>query len=113
MAQVIIDRPLILEIKKRFNKQDANKILDLMRSLEETPAKGKLLGTVGGLVIKEIKYRNFRFYFVTDGFTLKFYDAGSLSELLIRFVRMSDKKHQQQTINEIKHILKTVGPKGL
>ena len=32
--------------------------------MEENPNKGKLLGNVGGIVIKEIKYKNFRFYFV-------------------------------------------------
>jgi hypothetical protein len=31
---------------------------------------------------------------------------------LIRFVRMSDKKHQQETINEIKKILANFGTNG-
>jgi len=32
--------------------------------------------------------------------------------LLLRFVRMSDKKYQKQTINEIKVILTRLGPEG-
>src|SRR3989304_1379274 len=55
--------------------------------------------------IKELKYKSFRFYFITDGHKLKFIDKSSLVDLLIRFVRMSDKKDQQETINEIRKIL--------
>ena len=40
-------------------------------------------------------------------------DKTMLSDLLIRFVRMSDKKDQQKTINEIKKILAIFGPDGL
>ena len=59
--------------------------------MEENPNKGKLLGNVGGIVIKEIKYKNFRFYFITDGYKLKVMDESALTDLLMRFVRMSDK----------------------
>ena len=44
--------------------------------------------------------------------TIKFLSEKDLSDLLIRFVRMSDKKHQQKTIEEIKHVLRLIGPKG-
>jgi len=80
-----------------------------MFSLEEHPKKGKLLGTIGGIVIKEIKYEGFRFYFITDGHKLKILDESLLTDLLIRFVRMSNKKEQQKTIEEIKKILTTIG----
>ena len=83
-----------------------------MYSLKESPKKGKLLGQVGGIVIKELKYKNFRFYFITDGYKLKIMDESKLVDMLIRFVRMSDKKHQQETINEIKKILTNFGPQG-
>ena len=112
MAKVEIVRSLILEIKKRFDKAGANCVIDLMESLEKNPKKGKLLGSVGGIAIKEIQYRQFRFYFITDGFRLKMMDEESLVDLLLRFVRMSDKKHQQQTIDEIRNVLRKVGPKG-
>ena len=112
MAKIEILKSLVLEIKKKFSKTEANKILDLIHSLENNPKKGKLLGNVGGLVIKELKYKNFRFYFITDGFKLKYFDEENLVDLLLRFVRMSDKKHQQETIDKIKHILKTIGSEG-
>ena len=63
-------------------------------------------------LIKEIKYKNFRFYFITDGYKLKVMDKANLVNLLIRFVRMSNKKDQQETINEIKKILTNFGSKG-
>ena len=111
MAKVEIIRSLFEEIKKKF-KGESHEIIDLMESLEKSPQKGKLLGSVGGIVIKELKYKSFRFYFVTDGYKLKFFDEQNLADMLIKFVRMSDKKHQQQTINEIKKILINFGSKG-
>jgi hypothetical protein len=112
MAKVIIDKTLEKEIEKKFNKKEAMEIANLMYSLEKYPKKGKILGNVGGIVIKEIKYKSFRFYFLADGFKLKFLSEEKLTDLLLRFVRMSDKKHQQETINEIKNILIKIGPKG-
>jgi hypothetical protein len=111
MAKVEIVHSLFEEIQKKF-KGEAHKVLDLIETLETNPTKGKLLGSVGGIVIKEIKYKSFRFYFITDGYKLKFYDEQSLANILIRFVRMSDKKHQQQTIDEIKKILLNFGSRG-
>jgi hypothetical protein len=111
MAKVEIVESLFEEIEKKF-KREATKIFDLIETLEDNPRKGKLLGTVGGIVIKELKYRNFRFYFITDGFRLNCIGEKELADLLLRFVRMSDKKHQQETINEIRQILRTIGPKG-
>ena len=111
MARVEIVRTLFEEIEKKF-KKDAEKIFDLMETLEENPTKRKLLGSVGGLSIKELKYKNFRFYFLTDGFRLKCINKEDLTDLLLKFVRMSDKKHQQEIINEIKHILLTLEPSG-
>ncbi len=111
MAKVEITETLYQEIEKQF-KREAFKIIDLMQTLEKSPQKGKLLGTVGGIVIKELKYGPFRFYFITDGFKLKCLKEEELTDLLIRFVRMSDKKHQQETISEIRQILRIIGPKG-
>jgi len=111
MAQVEITESLFLEINKKF-KQESFEILQLIKSLENNPKKGKELGTVGGIIIKELKYKSFRFYFITDGFKLKCIDESALVDLLLRFVRMSDKKAQQETINEIKFILRTLGPEG-
>ncbi len=111
MAKVQIVLSLFEEIKKKF-KGESHKIIDLLETLEKNPYKGKLLGSVGGIVIKELKYKNFRFYFITDGYKLKVMDESNLVDLLITFVRMSDKKDQQRTINEIRKILAYFGPEG-
>lgn len=109
MAKVEITKQLKSEIFKKFKKESII-IFNLMKSLEENPKKGKSLGSVGGILIKEIKYKSFRFYFIVDGYKLKVLSEEGLIDLLLRFVRMSDKKHQQQTINEIKKILVYFGP---
>jgi hypothetical protein len=111
MAKVEIVKSLFEEIQRTF-RGEAHKVIDLIETLEENPHKGKSLGHVAGIVIKELKYKSFRFYFITDGHKLKFFDEQSLTDLLIRFVKMSDKKDQQDTINEIKRILLEIGPEG-
>ena len=111
MAKVVISEELKNEILKKF-KEESKKIFRLMYSLKESPKKGKPVGQVGGLLIKELKYKSFRFYFITDGFKLKILDLENLSDLLIRFVRMSDKKDQQKVINEIKDVLRKIGKQG-
>ena len=99
------------EIHKHF-KGESVKILEHLKSLENSPNKGKELGHVGGMVIKELKYEGFRFYFITDSYKIRIHTEESLVDLLIRFVRMSNKKDQQKVIDEIKHILKIIGPLG-
>ncbi len=111
MVKVEITRSLFNEISKKFKQQSVD-VLEYLKTLESSPSKGKVLGTVGGIVIKELKYSGFRFYFITDGFKLKCLNKEHLIDLLLRFVRMSDKRHQQQTINEIKHVLTTIGTSG-
>ena len=111
MARVVITEKLEKEIYKKFKKESI-KIFELLYSLKENPKKGKELGQVGGVVVKELRYRNFRFYFITDGLKIKILDVNELKDLLIKFVAMSDKKSQQRTIGEIKFILKSFGEKG-
>jgi hypothetical protein len=111
MARVIILKKLKEDIFKKFGGE-SKKIIRLILSLEDNPKKGKLIGQVGGVAIKELKYKSFRFYFVTDGFKLKFLDIGELESLFIKFIRMSDKKSQQKTINEIKSVLRKLGESG-
>ena len=109
MAEVSIAEDLKNEILKKF-KEESKTIFKLMFSLKDNPYKGKLLGNVGSIVIKELKYKGFRFYFITDGYKLKLMGESKLVDLLIKFVRMSDKKDQQETINEIRKILVNFGP---
>lgn len=111
MAKVEIDENLKNEMLRKF-KQESKTIFRQMQSLGENPHKGKTLGEVGGVVIKEIKYGSFRFYFITDGYKLRIMDQSKLTDLLIRFVRMSHKKDQQRTINEIKKVLLNFGLTG-
>jgi len=111
MAKVVIVNSLFNEIQKKF-KGEAHKIIDLMETLEKNPKKGKPVGQVGEILIKELKYKSFRFYFITDGFKLKILNLEELSNLLIKFVRMSDKKDQQKVISEIKNVLRKVGEKA-
>jgi len=108
MAKVIITKALREEVFNTF-KSDAVEIFGFMKTLEANPQKGKALGHVEGIVIKELKYKKFRFYFITDGHVLKFGTEDEFSGLLIKFVRMSDKKEQQKTIEEIKKVLKSFG----
>ncbi len=63
------------------------------------------MGKVGNVAIKELKFKSFRFYFVTDAFKVKFLGIEELENLLIKFVRMSDKKKQQKVIEEIRDFL--------
>jgi len=111
MAKVIITKALREEIFFRF-KAESEAIFQRMKQLESQPARGKPLGSAGGIVIKELKYQKFRFYFITDGHVLKFGSADELASLLIKFVKMSDKKDQQKTIEIIKNILKSLGFEG-
>ena len=111
MAKVEIAEDLREEIFSKF-KGESNKIFNLMYSLKENPKKGKPVGQVAGIIIKELKYKNFRFYFITNNYQLRILGIEQLKNLLIRFVRMSDKKSQQKTIDEIKNILKKFGNGG-
>src|SRR3989338_208432 len=81
------DEGLKNDILKKF-KEESKIIFRQMYSLENNPHKGKLLGSVGGIIIKEIKYNNFRFYFITDGHKLKIMDQSKLTELLFTMFRL-------------------------
>jgi len=109
MARVTISEELYKEIDKTFPLKEAKTVVHLIMSLEEQPKKGKTVGVVDKTIIKEIKHGKYRLYCVTDGHTLRFGTTEELAHLLIKFVRMSDKKKQQKTINEIKEILKKIG----
>jgi len=111
MAKVIITESLNQEINKIF-KGESVEVFELIYSLKENPKKGKAIGQVGGILIKELKYKSFRFYFIIDGFKLKVLGNEELGDLIIKFVKMSDKKSQQRVIDEIKKILRTLGEEG-
>jgi len=111
MAKVKISDSLLNEIEKKF-KGESYEVIDLLETLEENPKKGKFIAQVSGIVVKELKYKNYRFYFIADNYKIRFLRVEDLKDLLIKFVRMSDKKDQQKTIDEIKIILKKLGKEG-
>lgn len=111
MAKVEISKKLKEDIFKKF-KSESNEVFDLIYSLKDNPKKGKVLGEVSGMIIKELKYKSFRFYFVTDSYSLRVFEVDKLRDLMIRFVRMSSKKDQQKVINEIKSVLRNLGEGG-
>lgn len=106
MAKVIITKALKNEILKTF-KEKSEEIFQFLKTLETQPKKGKALNHVARTIIKELKFKKHRFYFITDGHRLKFGTKDELSALIIKFIKMSDKKSQQKTINEIKDTLKS------
>jgi hypothetical protein len=108
MAKVVITVSLKEDILKKF-KAASEKIFLRMKSLETAPHKGKELSHVAGILIKELKYENNRFYFITDGNILKFGSEDEIAGLLIKFARMSEKKNQQRVIDEIKAVLRSMG----
>jgi hypothetical protein len=111
MAVVIITKSLEKEVNRRL-KQDAVEAFKLMLELESNPKKGKTVGSVGNVTIKEIKFRKFRFYFVTDRFRIKFLSTDELKDIFIKFVRMSEKKDQEMVIHDIKRVLRSLGDEG-
>ena len=111
MAKVIISKNLKDKVFKKFN-QESKKIFRCMRSLGESPKKGKIVGQVRGIVIKDLKYGKYRFYFITDGYKLKVLSVEELRALVIKFIRMSDKKSQHKVIDEIKIVLRKFGEEG-
>ncbi|MFH1173591.1 MAG: hypothetical protein V1725_00475 [archaeon] len=111
MAKVVITPLLRDEIEKRF-KAEAVKIFSLLDSLRNNPKKGQTIGAVGNIIIKELKYKKFRFYFLADRYKIVFRKIEELKDLLIKVVRMSEKNNQQKTIDEIKNILRALGEAG-
>lgn len=112
MAKIRITESLFQEIKKKFSKQEAKKIIDRFEEVGKKPKTGKILSSVAGIIIKELKYNKYRFYYVTDGHILKFGSEDELVSLLIKFVKFSDKKNQQKAIDSIKSTLKSFGFDG-
>lgn len=111
MAKVIITEHLEEIINRTFKKESIT-IFSLLRTLEDQPKKGKEVGDIGNIVVKEVKYNKFRFYFVADRHAIKFLSVEELKDALIKFVAMSEKKDQQKVIDEIKHVLQTIGEEG-
>ena len=107
MARVIITRTLKDRILKRFGGE-AEMIFSKMNHLGSSPKSGKGLTSIGSLLLGEIRFRRYRFYYITDAHKVKFLSVHELEDLIIRFVEYSDKKHQQATIEKLKDVLRSV-----
>ena len=108
MIKVIVLNRLRDQIFKTF-KKDSLKIYSLIEELKTNPNKGKVVGHIGAISIRELKYKTFRFYFILDSYKLYLFNQEGIKELLIKFIRMSRKNNQQKTIDEIKLILSKLG----
>ncbi len=108
MAKVELTESFRQEVDKIF-KAESVEVLKFISTLEENPKKGKNLTNVGEIVIKELKYKTYRFYFITNGFKLKFLKVEELKDLVIKFVRLSKKNNQTEIIKEIKLLLNKLG----
>ena len=88
------------------------KIVEISHRKGRVGADGLNLNFVVSDCHKKIFYNKFRIYFITDGYKLKFLKVEELQNLIIKFVRMSEKKDQEIVINEIKAILRKLGEEG-
>lgn len=112
MVEVIITEDLIEKINKKFKKESIQ-VFKLLYSLRENPRKGKELTQIKGVLIKEIRYNSFRFYFIVDGYKIRIIDDSDLINTFIKILAMSDKKDQQSEIEKIKDLLRTFGKDAL
>ncbi len=106
MVSVRIDESLIKKLEKRFNKKELKEIKNLFLSLQDNPFQGDLLYAFGNIILKEKKYKTFRFYFIHSRKILIIKDINQLEDELIRFIEMSKKNNQQKTINKLKEMIK-------
>jgi len=110
MVQIYISQSLLKEINKRLSKGEADVCLKLLYSLKENPYKGDIITVVGNILLKEMRFKNFRFYYIHSAKLLKIGLIEDLQSEIIKCIAMSDKsKEQQEVINKIKDNLKKYG----
>ena len=106
MVVVRIDDSLVKKLEKKFKPTDLKEIKKLFFSLQENPFQGDLLYTFGSFVLKEKKYKTFRFYFIHSKTILIIKDVDKLKDEIIRFIEMSKKNDQKRVIDKLKGMLK-------
>ncbi|MFT4261109.1 MAG: hypothetical protein ACMXX9_01610 [Candidatus Woesearchaeota archaeon] len=110
MVKIYVTKNLEKDINKRLSKKEADNVFLQFYSLKENPFKGDLVTVVGKIVVKELKYKKFRFYFFHSNNILKILSLDDLKNEIIKFVAMSDKsKEQQKVINRLKSDIKNFG----
>ena len=108
MIKVIIENSLVKKLEKKFNKKELKELKELFLSLQTNPFQGDFLYSFGNFVLKEKKYKSFRFYFLHSKKLLIIKDANQLQEEIIRFIEMSKKNNQQRIINKLKKMMKKI-----
>ena len=108
MVIVRIDNSLIKKLEKRFNKKELKELKELFLSLQENPYQGDLLCAFGNFVLKEKKYKTFRFYFLHSRKILIIKDISKLKDEIIRFIEMSKKNDQQKVIDKLKRMMNKI-----
>lgn len=111
MVKVVIDVRLQKKLEKKFNKAELNDLKQLFLSLQDNPFQGDFLHTFGSFVLKEKKYKSFRFYFLHSKKLLVIKDIADLKDEVIRFIEMSKKNNQQRVIDKLKNFLKALDRK--
>ena len=86
MVIVRIDDSLVKKLEKKFNKKDLRVLKDMFLSLQDNPFQGKLVYAFGNFVLKEKKFKSFRFYFLHSKKILIIKDLEKLKEEIIRFI---------------------------
>ncbi|MFT4343459.1 MAG: hypothetical protein ACMXYE_01800 [Candidatus Woesearchaeota archaeon] len=110
MVIIYVSKKLEKEIVKQFPRKEADTVFRMIFSLKENPYEGDVLTVVGGVVLKELKHKKFRFYFVQSSKILKVISREDLIDHIIKFIALSDKsKEQQETIHKIKEDLQRFG----
>lgn len=105
MVIVRIDKSLINNLEKKFNKSELSDLKKQFKSLEQNPFQGDIIAVFGAVVLKEKKYKSFRFYFIHSKNILVIKDLDKLKDEIIRFIEYSKKNNQQRTIEKLKKIL--------
>ncbi|MGM5485431.1 MAG: hypothetical protein ACQEP1_06190 [Nanobdellota archaeon] len=109
MVIVRIDKELVKKLEKKFKSKDLKEIKKLFYSLQENPFQGDHIYTFGTIVLKEKRYKTFRFYFIHSRKLLMVKDPERLKDEIIRFIEMSKKNNQQKVIDKLKEMLRKLG----
>ncbi|MCF7798283.1 hypothetical protein K9M74_00095 [Candidatus Woesearchaeota archaeon] len=104
MVIVRIDTTLVKKLEKQFNKKELHEIKKLFLSLQDNPYQGDLLYAFGNFILKEKKYKTFRFYFIHSRKILLIKDVKALQDEIIRFIELSKKNNQQHVIDKLKEM---------
>lgn len=106
MVIVRVDEALVKKLERKFKPKELKELKNLFFSLQDNPFQGDLICTFGNIVLKEKRYKSFRFYFIHSRTLLIIKDMAELKDEIIRFIEMSKKNDQQKVIDKLKGILK-------